>query len=112
QHDDDHKDHERHDHADHDRHEADTPASDSPALAATDTGEAAGAAESAEGDAGGNVTEIDDAAHAENGDEEVVESVGGADAMEEAQERAPRYRRSYKIQEVIKRRQIMLVQVV
>jgi len=33
--------------------------------------------------------------------------------MEEAQERAPpRYRRNYKIQEVIKRRQIMLVQVV
>ena len=32
--------------------------------------------------------------------------------MEEAQERTPRYRRSYKIQEVIKRRQIMLVQVV
>jgi ribonuclease E len=28
------------------------------------------------------------------------------------QERTPRYRRSYKIQEVIKRRQIMLVQVV
>ncbi len=49
---------------------------------------------------------------AENGDEDVVESVGGADAMEEVQERTPRYRRSYKIQEVIKRRQIMLVQVV
>ncbi len=32
--------------------------------------------------------------------------------MEEVQERTPRYRRSYKIQEVIKRRQIMLVQVV
>ena len=33
--------------------------------------------------------------------------------MEEAQERTPpRYRRNYKIQEVIKRRQIMLVQVV
>src|SRR6185295_10806300 len=61
QHDDDHKEHESHDHADHDRHEAGTPASDSPALAATDTGEVAGAAESAEGDAGGNVTEIDDA---------------------------------------------------
>ena len=42
----------------------------------------------------------------------MVESVGGADALEEMQERTPRYRRSYKIQEVIKRRQIMLVQVV
>ena len=51
----------------------------------------------------------------ENGhDEEAehVESVGGADAMEEVPDRAPRYRRQYKIQEVIKRRQVMLVQVV
>ena len=32
--------------------------------------------------------------------------------MEEVAERAPRYRRQYKIQEVIKRRQVMLVQVV
>jgi ribonuclease E len=45
-------------------------------------------------------------------EEEVVESVGGADAMEEVPVRAPRYRRQYKIQEVIKRRQVMLVQVV
>ena len=45
-------------------------------------------------------------------EEEVVESVGGADALEEVQERAPRFRRQYKIQEVIKRRQVMLVQVV
>ena len=44
--------------------------------------------------------------------EEIVESVGGADAMEEVPDRAPRCRRQYKIQEVIKRRQIMLVQVV
>ena len=50
---------------------------------------------------------------AENGeDEEIVESVGGADALEEVPDRAPRYRRQYKIQEVIKRRQVMLVQVV
>jgi ribonuclease E len=44
--------------------------------------------------------------------EEAVESVGGADALEEVPDRAPRYRRQYKIQEVIKRRQVMLVQVV
>jgi ribonuclease E len=51
--------------------------------------------------------------HEENGEEaEVVESVGGADALEEVPDRAPRYRRQYKIQEVIKRRQVMLVQVV
>jgi ribonuclease E len=46
-------------------------------------------------------------------EDEQVESVGGADALEEAQERATRVRpRQYKIQEVIKRRQVMLVQVV
>src|SRR5277367_3387846 len=55
--------------------------------------------------------------NAENGNdeeaaEEIVESVGGADALEEVPDRAPRYRRQYKIQEVIKRRQVMLVQVV
>ncbi len=44
--------------------------------------------------------------------EEAVESVGGADALEEVPDRATRYRRQYKIQEVIKRRQVMLVQVV
>ena len=48
----------------------------------------------------------------EHHDDEAVESVGGADALEEAQERMPRFRRQYKIQEVIKRRQVMLVQVV
>ncbi|HMK78114.1 MAG TPA: Rne/Rng family ribonuclease [Xanthobacteraceae bacterium] len=58
-----------------------------------------------------NIVEVEEPAATENG-EEAVESVGGADALEEAQERTPRYRRSYKIQEVIKRRQIMLVQVV
>ena len=50
--------------------------------------------------------------HGAEEEEEVVDSVGGADAMEEVAERAPRYRRQYKIQEVIKRRQVMLVQVV
>jgi ribonuclease E len=49
----------------------------------------------------------------DHSDEETVESVGGADALEEVQERMPRVRaRQYKIQEVIKRRQVMLVQVV
>ena len=55
--------------------------------------------------------ESDDDEDGEEEEEEVVESVGG-DALEEVQERAPRYRRHYKIQEVIKRRQVMLVQVV
>ena len=44
--------------------------------------------------------------------EEEVESVGGDDVMEEVPERTFRPRRQYKIQEVIKRRQVMLVQVV
>ncbi len=48
----------------------------------------------------------------EGEEEDIVESVGGDDAMEEVPDRAPRHRRQYKIQEVIKRRQIMLVQVV
>ncbi len=45
-------------------------------------------------------------------EEDVVESVGGDDVLEEVPERAFRPRRQYKIQEVIKRRQVMLVQVV
>jgi ribonuclease E len=57
---------------------------------------------------------VEQAANGEDDEaaEEVVESVGGADALEEVPDRAPRYRRQYKIQEVIKRRQVMLVQVV
>src|SRR5580692_8443748 len=55
-----------------------------------------------------NVTEV----NGSDADEEIIESVGGADAMEEVPERMPRLRRQYKIQEVIKRRQVMLVQVV
>jgi ribonuclease E len=42
---------------------------------------------------------------------EAVEMVGG-DAMEEMPRRPPRLRRQYKIQEVIKRRQVLLIQVV
>ncbi|MCK1744614.1 Rne/Rng family ribonuclease [Bradyrhizobium sp. 139] len=48
----------------------------------------------------------------EEGEEEIVESVGGDDVLEEVPERTFRPRRQYKIQEVIKRRQVMLVQVV
>ena len=45
--------------------------------------------------------------------EEVVEAVGGSDAMEEMSDRPRRFApRRYKIQEVIKRRQVILVQVV
>jgi ribonuclease E len=54
----------------------------------------------------------DDEDEADDAEEEVVESVGGDDVLEEVPERAFRPRRQYKIQEVIKRRQVMLVQVV
>ncbi len=54
----------------------------------------------------------DDEDDGEDAEEEVVESVGGDDVLEEVPERTFRPRRQYKIQEVIKRRQVMLVQVV
>ncbi len=54
----------------------------------------------------------DEGDDAEEAEEDVVESVGGDDVLEEVPERAFRPRRQYKIQEVIKRRQVMLVQVV
>jgi len=47
-----------------------------------------------------------------NGDEHEVESVGAEDALDEVRNRRKPMRRHYKIQEVIKRRQILLVQVV
>ncbi len=54
-----------------------------------------------------------DKASAKDGGEDSVESVGSEDALEEVPERARRRRgRPYKIQEVIRRRQIILVQVV
>ncbi len=54
----------------------------------------------------------DDDDEGDDAEEEVVESVGGDDVLEEVPERSFRPRRQYKIQEVIKRRQVMLVQVV
>jgi ribonuclease E len=45
-------------------------------------------------------------------EQEVIESVGAEDAMEEVPMRKRTSRRQYKIQEVIKRRQVLLVQVV
>jgi ribonuclease E len=81
----------------------------------TETGDFAAASVAGEAETGeaaeaaANITEVNGHAAEE---EEVVESVGGADALEEVPERMPRVRRQYKIQEVIKRRQVMLVQVV
>nr|WP_283826951.1 ribonuclease E/G [Bradyrhizobium diazoefficiens] len=56
--------------------------------------------------------EDDEDEDGEDAEEEHVESVGGDDVLEEVPERTFRPRRQYKIQEVIKRRQVMLVQVV
>ncbi|WP_370674368.1 ribonuclease E/G [Pleomorphomonas sp. PLEO] len=55
----------------------------------------------------------DDGEERSNDDEEEhVESVGAEDALEEVPERRVRRARQYRIQEVIKRRQVLLVQVV
>ncbi|WP_181703683.1 ribonuclease E/G [Chthonobacter albigriseus] len=61
----------------------------------------------------GSVTEIHSNGNG-NGDddEDHVESVGAEDALEEVPERRKPRMRQYKIQEVIKRRQVLLVQVV
>ncbi|MDO9306694.1 MAG: ribonuclease E/G, partial [Mesorhizobium sp.] len=85
-------------------------------LAATDSESVSESVEEAarnnesDSDHSGDVEEISGAG---NGEED-VESVGAEDALEELPSRAPRRpnRRQYKIQEVIKRRQILLVQVV
>jgi ribonuclease E len=69
-----------------------------------------------EPDAEADPQETEDASHIEQApaNSEPVESIGGADALEEVPERRrqSQNRRHYKIQEVIKRRQVMLVQVV
>ncbi|MFZ1924179.1 MAG: Rne/Rng family ribonuclease, partial [Xanthobacteraceae bacterium] len=77
-----------------------------------DTAETEDAAAAGNGETNGVELHEQENGEDEEAAEEVVESVGGADAMEEVPDRAPRYRRQYKIQEVIKRRQVMLVQVV
>ena len=66
------------------------------------------ASEASESEARGVVEEV----HATNGDEHEVELVGAEDALEEVRSRRKPPRRNYKIQEVVKRRQILLVQVV
>jgi ribonuclease E len=87
---------------------ADLPTSEAEFPAAPPAEQEAGAHEAVASD-----TEQSNGNGDDHHEEEAVESVGGADALEEVQERMPRVRaRQYKIQEVIKRRQVMLVQVV
>ena len=57
----------------------------------------------------------DDAGDTQDGgtdEENTVEQLGGGDALDDVPDRPRQVRRQYKIQEVIKRRQILLVQVV
>ena len=61
-----------------------------------------------ENENGGVIEEV----HSDHHDDHEIESVGAEDAIEEARDRRKPVRRHYKIQEVIKRRQILLVQVV
>ena len=69
-----------------------------------------------EPDAEADPQDTEDDSHIEQApaNSEPVESIGGADALEEVPERRrqSQSRKHYKIQEVIKRRQVMLVQVV
>ena len=82
-------------------------------LEASDEGEPA--AVSAEGEPSTAALDAADDAH-DDGDhvvsDDAVESVGAEDALEEVPERRRSRVRQYKIQEVIKRRQVLLVQVV
>ena len=74
------------------RSDADTRAQEAPAI----------------GEAGNGVETVE-----EDAESQKIESIGAEDAMEEVPQRPRRApRRQYKIQEVIKRRQIILVQVV
>jgi ribonuclease E len=100
--------------------EASEPADNAPA----ETHAASPAAEAGEGDEAASDDDEDEEDGEDedgNGDEEngegpreedQVESVGAGDAYEDMPDRTFRPRKQYKIQEVIKRRQVMLVQVV
>ncbi len=95
-----------------------TAAEDAEAVSASADAEAADG-EASEGreaadDADDEHDDEDDEDEGENGtsEEDQVESVGAGDAYEDMPDRSFRPRKQYKIQEVIKRRQVMLVQVV
>ena len=62
---------------------------------------------SADHDGGGDIVSVETAIPAED-----IETIGSEDALEEVPHRKPRNMRRYKIQEVIARKQILLIQVV
>ena len=122
-HDHDHHDHDHHDHdhddhhdddhhEDHDEHGHEDSADLSPVAEHDDDGEVTIVPGDDNGVEPAVADHDDDDEDGEEIEEEVVESVGGDDVLEEVPERTFRPRRQYKIQEVIKRRQVMLVQVV
>ncbi|RWM34882.1 Rne/Rng family ribonuclease [Mesorhizobium sp.] len=76
---------------------------------AESTSEATSADEAASSESDRGMLEEVQSSHS---DEHEIESVGAEDALEEVRNRRKPVRRQYKIQEVIKRRQILLVQVV
>jgi ribonuclease E len=92
------------------------------ASAGSDAAEAAEQPEAAQADASADVTESvesededehdEDEEESDDEEEEVVEQLGGGDALEDIPQRPRLPRKQYKIQEVIKRRQVLLVQVV
>ncbi|UFZ05434.1 Rne/Rng family ribonuclease [Bradyrhizobium ontarionense] len=109
EHDHDHHDHDEHDHDehDHDEHDHDDDVSPVAEHEGRDVTIVPGDENGADPAAGDHEDDDEDEI-----EEDVVESVGGDDVLEEVPERTFRPRRQYKIQEVIKRRQVMLVQVV
>ncbi|WP_315737781.1 Rne/Rng family ribonuclease [Bradyrhizobium sp. SZCCHNR1093] len=102
----DHDDHDHDHHDEHDHHDDGAPVAEHDSNGVTIVPGDDNGAESGSGD------HEDDEDDGEEIEEELVESVGGDDVLEEVPERTFRPRRQYKIQEVIKRRQVMLVQVV
>ena len=70
------------------------------------------AAESAQGDVVSEAAPQNFDGNDDSSEDDEVDTVGAEDAIDEAQTRRRPVRRNYKIQEVIKRRQILLVQVV
>ncbi|MCB1480796.1 MAG: Rne/Rng family ribonuclease [Rhodobiaceae bacterium] len=82
------------------------------ALAAEDDAVSEPASDSDEEENGDDEDESNGNSVTEVTEEDSVESVGSEDALEELPRRAGRRKRNYKIQEVIKRKQVLLVQVV
>ncbi|MGJ5000866.1 Rne/Rng family ribonuclease [Bradyrhizobium sp. HKCCYLRH2060] len=111
EHEHDELDHHEHDHHEHDHDEHDHDDDVAPMAEHADHGVTIvpGDENGSEAVSGDHEDDEDDGEEIE---EELVESVGGDDVLEEVPERTFRPRRQYKIQEVIKRRQVMLVQVV